>query len=111
MEKAFYIVDDNGEIKDIIIGDDSKRQVAETTLDYILKTDDSWLKHRIVELEIEGYINKGHVNVLTTIKMNNIPIRAIVNDFKNITTIVESYMTLENDYRKYTFNTEYIKID
>ena len=108
--KVFYVTDDNGEIFDLIIGDDSKRQVAEATKQFIDgDNDNEWLKTRIVELLLEGIIHKGHVNILTTIKLNNIPCRVIANNFYNLVEIVESYMNLENDYRKFTFSTDYIK--
>lgn len=108
--KAFYITDDNGIIKDLIIGTKEDRQVALTTLDYIEKTNDTWLKHRIVELSVEGIMLKEYINIVTTIKMNGIPIRCIINNFYNIVEIIESYMELESDYRHYTYCTEYIKL-
>ena len=108
--KIFYITNDNGEIFDLIIGDDSKRQVAIATKQFIDENNDNeWLKTRIVELDLEGKIHKGHINILTTIKLNNIPCRVIANNFYNLVEIIEEYMNLENDYRKFTFSTDYIK--
>lgn len=108
--KAYYITDDNGIVKDLIIGTKEDRQVAETTLDYIEKYNDSWLKHRIIELSAEGIMLKEYINIVTTIRMNGIPIRCILNDFYNIVEIIERYMGLESDYRHYTYCTEYIKL-
>ena len=108
--KVFYITNDNGEIFDLIIGDDSKRQVAIATKQFIDEDNDNeWLKTRVVELPLEGIIHKGHINILTTIKLNNIPCRVIANNFYNLVEIIEEYMNLENDYRKFTFSTDYIK--
>ena len=109
--KVFYITNDNGEIFDLIIGDDSKRQVAIATKQFVDEDNDNeWLKTRVVELPLEGIIHKGHVNILTTIKLNNIPCRAIVNNFYNLVETIESYMNLENDYRKFSFQAEFIKL-
>jgi hypothetical protein len=109
--KAYYIVDDNGKIEDLIVGqEDEESQVAQTTLDYIQKRNDTWLKYRIVELKAEGVIHKGHINIVTTIKMSGMPIRTILNNFYNIIEIIENYMKLENDYRHYSYYTEYIKL-
>lgn len=107
--KAFYITDDNGIIKDLIIGTKESRQVAETTLDYIEKGNDTWLKHRIVELSAEGIRHKGNTNIVTTIKMNGIPIRCILNGFYSLIETIDKYMSIEDDYRKYSYITEYIK--
>ena len=109
--KVFYVTDDNGEILDLIIGDDSKRQVAEATKQFVDEDNDNeWLKTRVVELPLEGIIHKGRVNIITTIKLNNIPCRVIANNFYNLVEIVESYMELENDWRKFTFSTDYIRL-
>lgn len=109
-QKVFIITNDNGRYEDIIIGDESRRQTALATKDYIEKRNDSeWTKYRIVELPLEGKIHKDRVNIITTIKLNNIPFRAIANNFYNVTEIVESYMNLENSYRHYTYHTEFIK--
>lgn len=108
--KAFYITDDNGIIKDFIIGTKEDRQVALTTLDYIEKGNDTWLKHRIIELPVEGIRHKGHINIVTTIKMNGIPIRCILNGFYSLIETIDKYMNLDDDYRKYTYCTEYIKL-
>lgn len=108
--KAFYITDDNGIIKDLIIGTKEDRQVALTTLDYIEKTNDSWLKHRVVEMPAEGIIHKGHMNIVTTIKMNDIPIRCILNGFYSLIETIDEYMSIEDDYRRYSYISEYIKL-
>lgn len=108
--KAFYITDDNGIIKDLIIGTKEDRQVALTTLDYIEKSNNSWIRHRIVELPIEGIRNKGYMNIVTTIKMNGIPIRCILNGFYSLIETIDKYMNLNDDYRHYTYCTEYIKL-
>ena len=109
--KIFYIIDDNGEILDLIIGDDSKRQLVEATKQFVDEDNDNeWLKTRVVELPLEGKIHKRHINILTTIKLNNIPCRVIANNFYNLVEIVESYMELENDYRKFSFQAEFIKL-
>ena len=108
--KIFYITNDNGEIFDLIIGDDSKRQVVIATKQFIDEDNDNeWLKTRIVEVPLEGEIHSGHINILTTIKLNNIPCRAIVNNFYNLVEIIEGYMNLEDDYRKFSFSSEFIK--
>lgn len=107
--KAYYITDDNGIIKDLIIGTKESRQVAETTLDYIERGNDSWVKHRIVELPIEGIRHKGNTNIVTTIKMNGIPIRCILNGFYSLIETIDKYMSIEDDYRKYSYVSEYIK--
>lgn len=106
--KAFYITDDNGIIKDLIIGTEESRQVAETILDYIEKSNDTWLKHRIIELSAEGIIHKG-MNIVTTIKMNGNPIRCIINGFYSLIETIDKYMSIEDDYRKYSYVTKYIK--
>ena len=109
--KVFYITNDNGQILDLIVGDDSKRQVAIATKQFIDEDDDNeWIKTRVIELPLEGIIHKGHVNILTTIKLNNIPCRAIANNFYNLVDIIEEYMNLENDYRKFSFQAEFIKL-
>ncbi len=109
--KAYYIVSDNGVI-DLIIGQEKdKKQVAVTTLDYIQKKNDvSWLKYRILEIDAEGIMIEGYINMVTTIKMNGQPIRTILNDFYNIPEIIEKYMEEENDYRHYEYISEYIKL-
>lgn len=108
--KAFYITDDNGIIKDLIIGTEESRQVALTTLDFIKSRNGTWLKHRIIELSAEGIRHKGHVNIVTTIKMNGIPIRCILNGFYSLIETIDKYMNLNDDYRKYSYCTEYIKL-
>lgn len=110
-QKVFIITNDNGRYEDMIIGDENLRQVALSTKDYIEKRNDlEWTKYRVVELPLEGKIHNGNVNIITTIKLNNIPFRAIANNFYNVTEILESYMKLENSYRHYTYHTEFIKI-
>lgn len=108
--KAFYITNDNGDIKDLIIGTKEDRQVALTTLDFIESRNDSWLKHRVVEVKAEGIIHKGHMNIVTTIKMNGIPIRCILNGFYSLIETIDEYMSIEDDYRHYSYCTEYIKL-
>lgn len=108
--KAYYITDDNGIVKDLIIGTEESRQVAETTLDYIEKSNDSWVKHRIVELPIEGIRHKGYMNIVTTIKMNGIPIRCILNGFYSLIETIDKYMSIEDDYKHYSYISEYIKL-
>lgn len=108
--KAFYITSDNGDIKDLIITtDDNGRQVALTTLNFIESRNDSWLKHRVVELPVEGIIHKGHMNIVTTIRMNGIPIRCILNGFYSLIETIDNYMNINDDYKKYSYVTEYIK--
>lgn len=107
--KAFYITDDNGIIKDLIIGTKEDRQVALTTLDFIESRNDSWLKHRVVEIPAEGIIHKGYMNIVTTIKMNGIPIRCILNGFYSLIETIDKYMNIEDDYKKYSYVTEYIR--
>lgn len=107
--KAFYITDDNGIIKYLIIGTEESRQVAETTLDYIENKNKSWLKNKIITLDTEGIIHKGHTNIVTTIKMNGVPIRCILNGFYSLIETIDKYMNIEDDYKKYSYITEYIK--
>ena len=109
--KAYYITDGNT-IKDMIIGtEDEVKQTPLTTLDFIEKDNESWLKHKIVTVDLEGQIHKGHTNIITTIKMNGTPIRSIANNFQNVVAIVEDYISNDNnDYRKYSYITEFIKM-
>lgn len=114
--KAYYIVDDNGRVEDLIIGQEDEKQMVLEIKDCIEKRNDSeWIKYRVIELPIElpleGIIHNGNINIITTIKLNNIPCRAILNNFYNLVEIVEGYMSLENDYRKFTYHTEFIKIN
>ena len=110
-KKIFYILDDNGRIVDCIIGDESKKQVAISTKEFIEKNNYSeWIKYRIIDLPLEGSIHKDHVNIITTIKLNGQPCRAIANNFYNIIEIVESYLTLENDYRHFDFTCEFVRV-
>lgn len=111
-KKVYVITDDNGKYEDVLVGGEEVRQVVLTTLDFINKRNDSeYRKFRLVELELEGEIHIGQVNMLTTIKLNNIPIRAIVNN-SDIVDIIEGYMNREDDeYRRYGFHCEFIKIN
>lgn len=110
-QKVFIITDDNGRYEDVIIGDDSSRQTAICTKDYIEKRNDlEWTKYRVVELPLEGKIHNGSVNIITTIKLNNIPFRAMANNFYNIVEVIENYMGLEDDYKKFSYHTEFIKM-
>lgn len=107
--KAFYITDGNS-IKDLIIGtEDEVKQTALTTLDFIEKSSNSWLKNRIIELPAEGIIHKGHMNIVTTIKMNGIPIRCILNGFYSLIETIDNYMNIKDDYRHYTYTSKFIK--
>lgn len=109
--KLLVILDDNGKYEDVLVGGEDVRQVALTTLDFINKRNDSeYRKFRLVELPLEGEIHIGQVNVLTTIKLNNIPFRAIVNN-ADIVDIIEDYANKEDEYRKYDFHCEFIKIN
>lgn len=110
-KKVWIITDDNGRYEDVLVGGEEVRQVALTTLDFINKRNDSeYRKFRLVELELEGEIHIGQVNLLTTIKLNNIPVRAIVNN-ADIVDIIEDYMNKEDEYKKYDFYCEFIKIN
>ena len=110
--KVWLITDDNGRYYDILVGDDNLKQTVLTTKYYIEKDNEiKWVKLRIVQLPLEGKIHRGHTNIITTIKLNNIPIRAIANNFYNLTEIVEGYMSIEDEYRKYNYHTEFIKIN
>ena len=110
--KVFYITYDNWKYyDDPIIGDSSKRQVAVATKQFIDEDNDNeWLKTRVVELPLEGIIHKGHINIITTIKLNTSPCRVIANNFYHLVEIIESYMELENDWRKFMLSTDYIKL-
>lgn len=111
-EKIYIITDDNGRYLDILIGDSGMRQVAESTKEFIeKKNDNDFIKYRIVELPLEGKIHKGHTNIITTIRLNNIPFRAICNNLYNLVEIIDNYMNSNNDYRKYTYHCEFIKIN
>lgn len=111
-QKVFVITDDNGVYYDFSVGDESKREEVKKTKQFIDECrEESWLKTRIVELPIEGKIHKGHTNIITTIKLNNTPFRAIANSFHSLVEIVENYMDLESEYRKYTYYCEFIKIN
>ena len=111
-KKVWIITDGNGKYEDVLTGGEEVRQVALTTLDFINKRNDSeYRKFRLIELKLEGEIHIGQVNLLTTIKLNNIPVRAIVNN-ADIVDIIESYMNnKDNEYRKYDFHCEFIKIN
>lgn len=110
-QRIYFITDDNGRIVDCIIGDESKRELTKKTKEFIEKdTEREWIKHRIVELPLEGKIHNGHINIITTIKLNNIPFRAIANNFYNLIEIIESYMNLDDEYRKFSYYTNFIKL-
>lgn len=110
-KKVYVITDDNAKYEDILVGGEEVKQVALTTLDFINKKNDSeYRKFRLIELPLEGKIHIGKVNVLTTIKLNNIPVRAIVNN-SDIINIIEDYVNKQDDYKKYSFACDYIKIN
>ena len=111
-QKVFIITDDNGVYYDFSVGEESIRGEVERTKELIDEgRAESWLNTKIVELPIEGKIHKGHTNIITTIKLNNVPFRAIANSVHSLVEIVENYMDLENEFRKYTYHCEFIKIN
>lgn len=107
MKKIFYIVDDNGLVKDTLIGEEN-RQVANSTLKYI-NSEEDWVRNRIVELDLIGRINDGF-NILTTIKRNNIPCKSIINNLFNVPKIVGEYTDKNDDYNTYTYSIEKIEL-
>lgn len=109
-KKVWIISDDNGRYSSVTIGGDEEREIAQATLKFIEEGNESWIKNRLIELPLEGEIHIGQVNILTTIKLNNIPFRAIVNN-ADIVDIIEYYMNKEDEYRKYDFYCEFIKIN
>lgn len=108
-KKVFIISDDNGRYKSVTIGGDEEKEIAEATLKFI-EEDNEWIKNRLIELQLEGEIHIGQVNLLTTIKLNNIPVRAIVNN-ADIVDIIEDYINIQDEYKKYDFYCEFIKIN
>ena len=106
--KVYYITNGN-QIKDFLLGDNKKQQ-AETTADVLNKRNEtSWIKYRVEELEVEGKLKEKGFNILTTILMNNKPIRSILNKTNEIVDIVEKYSTYCDDYRNYTYKINYIR--
>lgn len=112
-QKVFMVINNNtGECLDMIFGDDSMKKLAQATKEFIEKANDNdWVKYEVVELPLEGAIHKGKLNIITTIRMNNIPCRAIANSFYNLIEIIEDYMTREDEYKRYTYKAEFIKIN
>lgn len=112
MSKMYYIVNGNT-VLDIIperVGSNTE-QVAKTTLDYIVndfKHNNEWLKPRIEEVDVEGEFVEGQVNIVTTIKMNNEPVKCIIGNYDKIVDIIDSLKNLDDEYRRYSFQTNYI---
>ena len=106
--RVYYITNGN-QIKDFLLGDNKKQQ-AETTADVLNKRNEtSWIKYRVEELEVEGKLKEKGFNILTTILMNNKPIRSILNKTNEIVDIIEEYNTYNDDYRNYTYKINYIR--
>ena len=107
-QKIFYITNDK-EIFDIIIGNENMRNIALATKDIVQKSNEH-LRVRVIELLLEGILHKDRTNMITTIKLNGKPCRAIANNFYNLVEIVESYANLQNDYRKFDYEVKFIKM-
>jgi hypothetical protein len=106
--KVYYITNGN-EIKDFLLGD-NKNQQAEITADiHNKKNEESWLKYRVEELEVEGKLKDKGINILTTILLNNKPIRSILNKTNEIVNILDEYETYNDDYKNYTYRINYIR--
>lgn len=108
MEKIFIITNGN-EIFDILIGE-QKRQMAENTRDFIIKgnQEERWLDTYIVELNTDGNLHKGHINILTLITLNNEPHLAILNELMNVVEKVDDIKNKETEYRRYGINTYWV---
>lgn len=108
MEKVFAITNGN-EVLDILIGE-QKRQIAENTRDFIIKgnQEEAWLDTYIVELNAEGELHEGKINILTLITLNNEPHLAIINEIINVVERIEDIKNKETEYRHYNVETYWI---
>lgn len=111
--KLFYLCDGNL-ILDIIPekASQNSRQVAECTLDFHKKLNEkSWLNPYILEVESEGELTPGKTNIVTTILLNNKPVKAIINQFRKVSDEVEGYINgdYDSEYRKYKVVCEFVR--
>lgn len=112
MNKVYFITDDNGSIHDLLVGEgDVAQQQAYTTLDYYLKKNDTWLKYRLISMIPDGKLHKESINAVTVVKMNGQPVRAVLNNFINLLDLINTFSSMESEYRHYTYETKYIKIN